>query len=475
MTLENPLEIMKFGETSQGSMKNLQRIAEQVKEHVDDGNKVMVVVSAPSTEDYRTTDEIIKEFEKARRWETPRTDEEVFHIQYGYREALGGLKNVRDPMNGRHVFDEMLDLMKKGVIPVSREEAWDYYRALLYVTGEVYQAAIVAQLFREHGINADWIDFEDQRFPVRVRGDDMYAFPDLDESQKAASSIKWEQDVYVIPGFGGISKEKGSEKRKKLLGRGGSDTSAFVCLYATGANRCYICTDVDGIKTGPYKESGLVETLDVEEASFAGFLKAKLPKPNTVDPLRRVYEKERYPEVYITNAMNIGTSSKTVKTDAGSSVKFKGSKIVDIDLKGNPVKFIGSRHIPAVYHLSGPAYASVQRELDKIGVDNYTFGSGGGRVRLMIVDGETIGGRRIKQMADAGHLRIDSYSRDLCVVGAVGNMRGVSGISSRLYAALDGINIVDPCDQSTCLSAVLVEHEYQEIATRAVYDEFFGR
>ncbi|MBI5347647.1 MAG: aspartate kinase [Candidatus Aenigmarchaeota archaeon] len=461
MTLEKPLEIMKFGGTSQGSMKQMERIAEQVKAHVDDGNKVMVVISAPSTKEYRTTDETIKEFERARRGETPRTDEEVFHIQYGYREALGGLKSVRDPMSGRHVFDELLDLMKKGVISIG-EEVVDSYRALLYVTGEVYQAAIVAQLFRNHDINADWIDFDDKRFPVRVRGDDMYAFPDLDESQQAASNIDWrERDVYVIPGFGGISKEKNSEKRQKLLGRGGSDTSAFMCLYATGANRCYICTDVDGIKTGPYEGSGLVKTLDVKEASFAGFLKAKLPKPNTVDPLKRTYEKERYPEVRITNAMNIGT----------------GTEIVETDLKGEPVKFIGSRHIPAVYHLSGPAYASVQTALDKIGVDNYTFGSGGGSVRLMIVDGETIGGRKIKQMVNSGNLRIDSYSRDLCVVGAVGNMRVVIGISSRLQAALasHGINMVDPCDQSPCLSAVLVEHEYQKQATRAVYDEFFGR
>jgi aspartate kinase len=54
------------------------------------------------------------------------------------------------------------------------------------------------------------------------------------------------REVSVITGFQGLHKETG---RIVTLGRGGSDTSAVAVAAATGAERCDIYTDVDGVYT----------------------------------------------------------------------------------------------------------------------------------------------------------------------------------------------------------------------------------
>ena len=49
----------------------------------------------------------------------------------------------------------------------------------------------------------------------------------------------------VVAGFQGIS----GEERITTLGRGGSDTSAVALAAAIRADRCDICTDVEGVFT----------------------------------------------------------------------------------------------------------------------------------------------------------------------------------------------------------------------------------
>src|SRR5678809_1095969 len=70
--------------------------------------------------------------------------------------------------------------------------------------------------------------------------------------------------VVIVAGFQGVS----YKREITTLGRGGSDTTAVALAPALGAERCEICSDVDGVYTGDPRivdAAGLIEAISHEE------------------------------------------------------------------------------------------------------------------------------------------------------------------------------------------------------------------
>lgn len=179
------LIVHKYGGTSMGSLDRIRRVAEKVKKVYDEGNSIIVVVSAMSG----VTDSFVNK-----------------------------AKELNDDPPER----EMDLLMSAG----ERESA-----ALLAIA--LNKAGVPAESFTGRQIGMVTDSMHTKARIRRVTGEK------LKETLAA-------RKVPVVAGFQGVDEISGSVT---TLGRGGSDTSAVAIAVAMKADVCEIYTDVDGVYT----------------------------------------------------------------------------------------------------------------------------------------------------------------------------------------------------------------------------------
>jgi aspartate kinase len=92
--------------------------------------------------------------------------------------------------------------------------------------------------------------------------------------------------VVIVAGFQGVS----SEREITTLGRGGSDTTAVALAAVLGAERCDICTDVDGVYTAdprPVPRARKLDQVDYDEMLELAANGARVLHPRCVEIARR--------------------------------------------------------------------------------------------------------------------------------------------------------------------------------------------
>ena len=175
--------VQKFGGSSVQSTEKLFEICKHITKEYDEGNKVIVVVSAQG----KTTDNLIKE-----------------------------AKEINENLNKRE-----LDV--------------------LISVGEQITMSKLSMCLKKLGYNA--ISLTGWQIPIKTN--EVYGNADiikinLDRIEKELASNK----IVIIAGFQGIN-EKNNDIT--TLGRGGSDTTAVALAAAIKADKCDIYKDVDGV------------------------------------------------------------------------------------------------------------------------------------------------------------------------------------------------------------------------------------
>jgi aspartate kinase len=177
--------VQKFGGTSVGSVERIQNAAKKIINEVNNGNEVVVVVSAMG----KTTDELVR---------------------------LAG------------------EISKN---PSKRE------MDMLLTTGEQVTIALLTMALHQEGYKAlsltGWqagIQTENNYSNARI----------LNIDSDRINGLLKEGNIVVVAGFQGLIQET---KDIATLGRGGSDTTAVALAAALKADRCDIYTDVTGVYT----------------------------------------------------------------------------------------------------------------------------------------------------------------------------------------------------------------------------------
>ncbi len=181
------LIVQKFGGTSVADVERIRRVAGHVKREIDQGNQVIVAVSA---------------------------------------------------MSG--VTDQLVGLVRE-CSPLSTPQALAEYDAVV-ASGEQVTSGLLALTLQSMGIPAR--SFQGWQVPLGTDSSHSkarIAEIKTDSIQAALADGK----VAVVAGFQGCTEEG----RISTLGRGGSDTTGVALAAAFGAERCDIYTDVDGIYT----------------------------------------------------------------------------------------------------------------------------------------------------------------------------------------------------------------------------------
>ena len=182
------LIVQKFGGTSVGDVQKIKNVALRVKHEIEQGNKVIVVVSAMSG----VTNQLV-----------------------GYCNEVSRLMN--------------------------RESLAEYDS--IVASGEQVTSGLLALELQTLGYKSrSYLGWQ-----VCIKTDEVHSKARIDEIDGEFLRKEMEDyDAVVVAGFQGVH---GQTNRIATLGRGGSDTSAVAIAAAVNADICDIYTDVDGVYT----------------------------------------------------------------------------------------------------------------------------------------------------------------------------------------------------------------------------------
>lgn len=145
--------------------------------------------------------------------------------------------------------DQLLHTVKNASRGNIKEEDLDEVLSM----GERTSVRIFAATLRAHGLKARYFDPSDDDWPIITDNIFSNANPILEECERRIRQhvlpLFNEGVMPVIAGFVG----KTVDGKITTLGRGGSDTTAFILAKALGANEVILVTDVDGIMTADPK------------------------------------------------------------------------------------------------------------------------------------------------------------------------------------------------------------------------------
>ncbi len=200
-------------------------------------------------------------------------------IHYPILDALKDSEQTREDV--QTILDTVANLAEAASIQASNKLT-DH----LVACGELMSTHILAQLFRERGMNA-------VRFDIRnvLSTDDNYGHAEPNVEQTSVNAQQelihlCQTHVVVTQGFIGSD----AEGNTTTLGRGGSDYSAALIAEAVQADGLEIWTDVPGIySTDPRlaPKAAPIAEISFSEASEMANFGAKILHPSTLVPALR--------------------------------------------------------------------------------------------------------------------------------------------------------------------------------------------
>lgn len=226
------LVVQKYGGTSVADIDKIRNVAERVARTKDEGDDVIVVVSAMA----------------------------------GETDRLVSLANAATNEN-----------------PIGRE--YD----VLVSTGEQVTIALLAMTLTHMGYRAkSYLGFQ-----APIITDSMHTIARIQEI-KTENILKdiGEGNIIVVAGFQGVN----AEGNITTLGRGGSDTSAVAVAAALKADYCEIYTDVDGVYTtdpNVYDKARKLEKISYEEMLELASAGAKVLQHRSVE-LAKIFDVPLY-------------------------------------------------------------------------------------------------------------------------------------------------------------------------------------
>lgn len=200
------LTVVKFGGTSVGSPEKIVGAAKKVKKKIDNGEKVIVVVSAMSGETNKLVS-LVSEVSRCAN-ENP------------------NIGNDNDTVEERQEQRRMYNREYDRVIS----------------TGELVTIGLMSVALQRLGVKSK--SFSGDQAGIKTSNDFTKARIISIDSNKLLQAVN-EGYVCVVAGFQGIT----STNDVTTIGRSGSDTSAVAVAAAVNADTCEIYTDVDGVYT----------------------------------------------------------------------------------------------------------------------------------------------------------------------------------------------------------------------------------
>ena len=403
------LIVQKYGGTSVGDIDRIRNVAQRIKARQDAGDSIVVVVSARSG----VTNRLIKDAQQLHQQPDPRELDMLLAVGEQETIALTAIA-----------------LHGLGVPAVSR-------------TGP--QAGILTSKVHTR---ARIIDIDGGDIPQQLEAG----------------------RVVIVAGFQGLNKDSSMDHGEiTTLGRGGSDLTAIALAAALKAERCQICTDVDGVYTTDPRI--VPKAHKIQEISYDEML--ELASDGSKVMQARAVE-------FAKNHNVLFEVCSSFSTEPGTIVKKETPEMERIVVRGvavdkNQVKVVVS-NLPdqagtaaKIFNALAEASVNVDMIVQNMGQEghaNLTF-------TVPINDSnlakETIKGQLASM--NGGEVRIADPVAKLSVVGV--GMKSHSGVAAKLFTALADANInIQLISTSEIKISVIIDVESADDACRAVHAAF---
>jgi len=279
------MRILKFGGSSLASAERFRQVADIISDIIK-SSKVAVVVSAPQG----VTNHLVAMAENVSDEAKLVTD--LGHFKRAITTIIDDLSASIPNFNNQHCeqaltnYEHQLSRYMQGATLLTY--CPDHIRARIISTGERLSVAILDAVLQAAGLQVSLLTPEKFLF---TNDSSLNAVADLVLSkEKYTQEYEKLGQVALMPGFIGVSSEKGLHGEPKLttLGRNGSDYSAAVLAVCAGAECCEIWTDVDGVYNADprfIKEAKLLDYLSYQEAMELSYFGASVLHPKTIGPI----------------------------------------------------------------------------------------------------------------------------------------------------------------------------------------------
>ena len=330
-------------------------------------------------------------------------------------------------------------------------------------TGEQVTSGLLALALQDIGIQArSWHGWQ---LPLHTDGEHGSARILSLDTEQIESRLEAGQ-VAVIAGFQGLS----PEGRITTLGRGGSDTSAVALAAALGAERCDICTDVDGVYTADPRIVSAAHRLDkitYEEMLEMASQGAKVLQTRAVALAMRH-------RVRLQVLSSFTDTPGTLVVDEDEIVEEQMVSGIAYSRDEAKITLVGVQDKPGVAAAIFGPLADANVNVDMI-VQNVS--ADGSRTDLTFTVATADLARAVALLEDSGRgfeyksLSADGNVVKVSVIGV--GMRSHAGVATRMFQTLadKGINI-QVISTSEIKISILIAEEYLELALRALHSAY---
>ncbi|MGB5242396.1 MAG: bifunctional aspartate kinase/homoserine dehydrogenase I [Lutimonas sp.] len=455
--------VAKFGGTSVGSAKNIQKVVEIVSQKK---GKNIVVVSALGG----VTNLLIKASELA-----VKGDQEYVNvlkeIQTKHKEAIDELfgednqqKSANFVMTQMHKLKDTL----KGVYLLN--DLSEKSLAKIVSVGEILSSFIITEAIKLKNISCKLLDSR-----MLIKTDSHYSKAAIHYAQTykniAEAVNASDKRVIVMPGF--IASDE--KNNATTLGRGGSDFTAAIAANAVNAELLEIWTDVSGMFTANpqlVKQAKPIEQITYQEAMELSHFGAKVIYPPTIQPAM-----DKKIPILIKNTMAPDDRGTLIaeKIVAGKNMVKGISHIEQISLltlQGN-----GMVGVPGI---SKRLFGALSQQ--NINVKFITQASSEHSISFAIDEEEAENAKIAVDKAFEYEIFLRKINpvtveNDLAIIALVGdNMKSHQGISGKMFSSLgnNNVNIVAIAQGSTekNISAVIAKKDAKK-ALNSLHTTFF--
>lgn len=181
-----------------------------------------------------------------------------------------------------------------GLVGADRSRLTNRELDMLVSVGETISTAVFTELAREQGLNVTAMTGHDAGI---VTDDDYQNAKILRVDPKPIQTAFEDADVVVVTGFQGAT----TSGHITTIGRGGSDTSAAILGAALKAKRVDIFTDVNGMMTADPRlvtHAHFIKTISYEELANMAHEGAKVIHPRAVEIAEQAHVPMRIRSTY---------------------------------------------------------------------------------------------------------------------------------------------------------------------------------
>ena len=448
------LVVMKFGGTSVEDATAIARAAGIVAGRVAAGKRPVVVVSAMS----KVTDQLLACAAAASRGDRTGAMALSQRLRCRHRDTAAALLKDAVALNIslEREFDA-LDEILRGLAAIL--ELTPRISDLIVSYGERLSSVIIAQAFRERGLEAVHLDareviITDSQYQKAIPQDALI-------EERCASHLRPQIDAGRVPVLGGFigSSQAGITT---TLGRGGSDFTGALIGGALHAEAIEIWTDVNGIMTTDPRicpDALRVKVISFEEAAELAYFGAKVLHPATILPAVR----KNIPVLVLNskNASNEGTRIISLAPHCKSPFKCIAvkKKLTIIDVVASRM-LMTHGYLKAIFDI----FDKHQCPVDMVSTSEVSVS--------LTVDSNDKLPAIADDLSKIADVKYEGQKALICMVGE--DIRGQMGISAQVFAAIKHVNVrMISQGASEINMSFMIEEEDVEEAVKSLHGHFF--